>query len=90
MVTVISESRPTARKEHDCGACEWLLAYGVNGMGYSFSELREVVKAKRNNWKIMKGQKYVRQTNTFEGQLYTFKVIPEIHNICLKYNLYEV
>tara|TARA_Y100000780_G_scaffold176831_1_gene162005 strand:- start:7884 stop:8156 length:273 start_codon:yes stop_codon:yes gene_type:complete len=90
MVTVISESKPTARKEHNCDACECLLAPGVNGMGYSFSELRAVVKAKRNNWKIVKGQKYVKQTNTFDGRVFTFKAIPEIHEICVKHNLYEM
>lgn len=90
MVTVVSESRPTARKEHDCGACEYLLAGGVNGMGYSFSELREVAKAKRNNWEIVKGQTYVKQTNTFDGQIYTFKAIPGIHEICVNHNLYEM
>ena len=89
MITVISESKPVARKEHDCYACEWLLANGVNGMGYSFFELRQIAKAKRNKWKIVKGQKYVKQNNVFDGMVYTYKAIPEIHEICLKHNLYD-
>ena len=89
MVTVLSESMPTARKSHICSACEWVVAHGVDGMGFSFAEKREIVKAKRNKWNIVKGQKYIRQSNIQDGELYCFKAIPEIHEICLKYDLYE-
>ncbi len=90
MIRVLSESTPTARKPHDCMASEFILAHGVNGNGYSFSELRVVAKAKKNKFKIVKGQKYIRQNNTFEGELYTFKAIPEMHQICIDHDLYEM
>lgn len=89
MITVLSESTPVARKEHRCDACEWILSAGIGGMGFSISEKRAIVKAKRNNWKIVKGQKYFRQSNIQDGDLVTFKAIPELHELCLKHDLYE-
>lgn len=90
MARLLNESNPIARKEHYCMACEWLNQddwwhYGT----LTFTELRQVVIAKRNNWKIIKGQKYLRQTVEFEGDLMVFKAIPEINAICSKYNMYE-
>ena len=89
MVTVLSESEPTARKPHYCDACDWLCNYGWNGMGLSFSEMRDVAKAKANKWHIVKGQKYLRQNNVQDGELRTFKAIPEIHAICLAHDYYD-
>jgi len=90
VIEVLSESKPVANKEHNCDACDHLLHYGYNGTGLTMKELRSVAVAKRNNWKIAKGQQYIRQNNKFEGELYTFKAIPEIHEICLRLNFYEV
>lgn len=90
MITVLSESKPVARKEHNCDACNWILNTGIDGMGFSISEKRAIVKARRNKWKITKGQKYIRQSNIKDGDLYTFKAIPELHELCLKHDLYEV
>jgi hypothetical protein len=88
MIEVLSESNPVARKNHDCMACDFILSTGISGFGYSFSELRAIVKAKRYGYKITKGQKYIRQNNIFDGEIYTFKAIPEIHDICLNHDLY--
>ena len=90
MITTISSSNPIANKSHDCMASEFIRNYGINGFGYSFSELRAIAQAKRNNYKIVKGQAYIKQVNKFDGEVYTFKAIPEMHQICLAHNLYEV
>tara|TARA_R110000764_G_scaffold146819_1_gene234604 strand:- start:3658 stop:3930 length:273 start_codon:yes stop_codon:yes gene_type:complete len=89
MITVLSESEPVVRKEHNCDASDWILSAGIDGVGFSISEKRALVKARRNKWKISKGQKYIRQGNIQDGELYTFKAIPELHSICLKCNLYD-
>lgn len=89
-IEVLDHSEPTARKEHNCNACEFILNCGVTGFGYSFSELRLIAKAKKQSFKIAKGQKYIRQRNKFDGQLYTFKAIPEMHQICLDHDHYEM
>jgi hypothetical protein len=88
VITVLSESEPIARKQHNCSACEFILDCGVHGFGYTFAELRLIAKAKRNNYKIVKGQKYLKQNNVCDGEIYTFKAIPEMHELCLKYDHY--
>ena len=47
MITVLSESTPIARKEHICDACDHMLNSGINGFGYTFAEMRLIVKAKK-------------------------------------------
>jgi len=88
MITVLSESEPVARKEHYCDAAQWILSQGINGMDFTMNEKRILVKARRNKWKIVKGQKYIRQNNIQDGVIYTFKCIPELHQICLDNDLY--
>ncbi|AUR88986.1 hypothetical protein NVP1137O_31 [Vibrio phage 1.137.O._10N.261.46.B5] len=89
-VEILSEQSPTARKDHDCMACEWL-----NNSGYATKEdltsdeWSAYELASENKWKIKKGQKYIRQNNKYEGEVYSFTAIPEIHSICLKYDIYE-
>ena len=91
MTKVLSEYRPTAIREHDCMACEWILnGGGIDGAGFTRPELRTLSRARKNKWKIIKGQEYIRQGNTHDGEIYTFRAIPEIHKICLKYDLYEI
>lgn len=90
MIVVLSESEPIARKPHNCDACEFILSEGIDGYGYTRPELIILAKARKNNWKIIKGQKYICQNNKFGGDLYTFKAIPEVHEICLKYDMYEI
>ena len=88
-VEVIQESRPTARKDHICNASEILyesLPYMIDEM--SFKEKRAVVKARRNKWHIKKSAVYVRQVNKMDGEVYTFKAIPDIHQICIDHDLY--
>lgn len=89
MPKLLSESEQIAAKDYDCQACEWLLNRGVNGYGHSIAELRIIAKAKKYNYKIKKGEKYLRQRLIFEGQFYTFVARPEIHKICLEHEIYE-
>jgi len=56
----------------------------------TFSEWRSVIKAKQNGFKILKGQTYLRQFNRDSGNnAWTFRAIPEINKICLKFDLYS-
>lgn len=89
MVTVIEETNPTARKEYSCMASEFIRfdIRGTKGM-LTFSEWRSVAKAKSKRWRILPGEKYINQYNSGDGRTYHFKAIPEIHAICIKYDLY--
>lgn len=90
MATVIHQSKQVARKEYDCDASifitECLLPYDTSPL--TFTEKRQVVIARRNNYKIQKGQVYIRQFNNQEGQVFTFRAIPEMHAICVRLKLY--
>lgn len=87
MGQLISQTEPVARKDYRCQACEWILNEGFDG--FTISEYRLLVKAKRDGWKIKKGQKYVKQFCEYDGEVYTWRARPEIHAICLKHDLYD-
>ena len=88
---VIQEKKPIARKKHDCHACRWIIERDGNRpqLG-SFAHYRKWIEARNNNFKIMPGEKYIRQTNKYEGVIYTWKAIPAIHQICSELDLYEL
>jgi len=88
-MTILRNSNPTARKDYFCDACEYILNNGINGLGWTISELRIIVKAKRKGYKIIKGEKYIHQVGIYNGDFGVFKAIPEIHELCLKYDLYD-
>lgn len=91
MVEVIQQTEPTARKEHECHACRWIIERdGRRPDLGSFSNYRKWIEARDNGFKILPGQKYIRQTNKYEGVIYTWKAIPAIHQICCDLNLYEL
>lgn len=88
---ILSETTPVANKDHECDACEWLNNSGYANEGdLTEGEWKDYQLAESNGFKVKKGEKYVKQNNKFDGDIYTFKAIPAIHNICLKYDLYEV
>jgi len=87
--------RQKANKEYDCMACEFLYASGdlkeiVSESGMSFAEKRTILIAQSENWKVLKGSAYVRHQCSQEGLKYTFIARPEIHAICVKYDLYAM
>lgn len=90
MVEILQETEPVARKRYDCDACLWLLRDGIDGNGYTRTELRAISRARKNNWCIVPGDKYLRQNNKLFGEAYTFKAIPGIHKICVEHDLYKV
>ena len=89
MAYLINEITPIARKDYYCMACDWINnGIGFNGIGFSFSEYREIVKAKQNGFKIKKGEKYIRQFLNDGGGCYEFIAKQSIHDICVKHDLY--
>ncbi len=89
-ITTIHSSAPKARKDYSCIACDFLFAVDFpTELGLTFSEKRAVVKARQRKYKILKGEKYIRQFNTDGSYTWTFRAIPEIHSICIKHELYQ-
>ena len=86
---IISESTPIARKEHECNACLFLTGDIQPNYFDCIQDYRDYINARNNNFKIVKGQKYIRQAMVCDGDFHCAKSIPEIHQICIKYDLYE-
>jgi hypothetical protein len=92
MSQLISEITPKASKYYTCDACLFLFDgndyKSVLGMKLTISEKRAIIRAKNNNYRINKGDIYIRQCVKNDG-IYTFKAIPEIHEICIKHDIYS-
>jgi len=94
-MTLKEKEIKSVRKDHTCNACEWL----TSGDGLSMirsseikttiSERRAIIKAKNNGWKIKKGERALYHVGVWNGDFFYSYSIPEIHDICLKYDLYE-
>jgi hypothetical protein len=88
MIRTLSESTHIATKDYRCWACDWISNL-LHEYEFTFAERRAIVKARKNGWRIKKGEKYIVQNNVQNGEFYSFKAIPAIHEICLKHDIYE-
>ena len=82
---------PKARKAYRCMASDWIVNGDLSEIFRccTWDEKKDIIRARRNNWMIQPGQKYLRQAMVWEGRMGTFKAIPEMHDICIEYDLYE-
>lgn len=81
-----------ARAEYECMASIYvkdMLSYYCNG-DFTFAEMRLIVEARRNGWRIRKGDPYVYQFNKYEGDTLTFRAIQAMHDLCVKYDYYSL
>ncbi len=88
---LLSESEPVARKNYGCDASVWVAEYwdDISHLKFSFTELRAIVTAKKNGWRIMKGEKHSQATVvSCEDELFSWRAITAIHDICLEHELY--
>lgn len=88
MVTVIRETKPIARSQYECMASLFIREGGRPDYFRSIQDYRDYIIASRKSFKINKGDRYLYQVNVSYGDFYTFRAIPEIHAICIKYDLY--
>jgi len=85
---LLSHKELIAKKDYNCDACTWLIESDYR-WGLTISEYRAIIKARRNGYRIKDGSKYIYQASVNYGDFCTFRAIPEIHNICLKYEMYD-
>lgn len=96
MITVIHRETVKARKEYyDDGwefVKEWLDDHGSLGpKKLTFAELRTLGKYRMEELKgskILKGQFYERQFNSYDGQTYTWRMKKDLYDIACKYDLF--
>lgn len=89
MIEIIHQSEQKARKSYRCDACNFLFEFEPRDLGLTFSEMREMVKARQKGYRILPGEVYVRQFNKDGGDTWVFRAIPAIDKICVKYDLYR-
>lgn len=77
------------KKIHICNACIWLKECALHEINFTFSEYRSIVKAKQNNWKIPIGGTCLYSVGIYENDFFSCYSIPEIHQICIKYEIYQ-
>lgn len=90
MVENIKTTFHISKKDYKCDACleafDCCIEYAKNTK-MTFTEMRAVITAKNNGWKIKKGQRYIKQFNKMDGDVFVYSAIPEIMQISTKYNL---
>lgn len=88
--TLSNKNIKSAKKDHtdNAGAFIWEELREIRRIKMTFSEWRAIARLKANGWKILKGQAYHLQVNKMDGEIYSFKSLPEISAICFKYHLY--
>lgn len=87
MIKNIFESTPQARKQHTCDACQVVLD-AIGARPFTISDYRLIVKAKRQGYTIQPGQRYVRQFNTDGSDKWTYRALPEMHELCRRFDLF--
>jgi len=89
MIRLVSQSEPVARKNYNCDACQ-LLNNSVDDWSiFTDSEMEIIDKARANGWKILKGEKHLKQNSIQNGDFCSCRFMPNIAQICLKYGFYD-
>lgn len=92
MVETLSVTVRKARKDHEDSAGIWIHS-SLDDMRtweeLTFSEWRAIARLKANSWMIKKGQTYEDCICKQDGELYSFKCLPEINKICQRLSMYD-
>lgn len=83
-----NHSTPVARKEYRCEAWPFIDNSGYVELDFDAEEWEVIQIAKAENFKIKKGDKYVKITGKWEGDFEVFRARADLDAICHKYELY--
>lgn len=91
MCTLIGNNILKAEKDYDCNSSEWLREYieksGTDEL--SISDMRTILKAKKDNYTIKKGDSYnYSLVINEENVVYPFRSILGIGEICFKHRMF--
>jgi len=82
-------------KDHECNSCLWLYGIGItpesifNQIDFNEDEKQSIINAHANRWKVKKGEPAIYCVGISDSDFGAWYSIPEIHEICLKYDIYE-
>jgi len=92
-ITILTDKIVTARKEHRCFAFDEIIFSGLCEDDLkdmlTKEEFSEYLEAKKNDFKILKGDKYRYYTSPQNGTCYTIRESLLGHKLCMNYDLYE-
>jgi hypothetical protein len=89
MYTALSTTYPVAQKNYQCVACEAWLDSGYTLDDCETEEQKEIVKkAESDGWKILKGEKHIKQSGVDFGVFYTTRAKIDMDKIVLALDLY--
>lgn len=90
MDRLLSEKIVTARKKYACDACYWWLQSGLTADDLNSDDQRLMLKAaEADNWKILKGQQYLRQTGVQDGEMITYRARVGMNSICIDLDMFD-
>ena len=94
MSTILKEKLHKAKKDYVCSACYTMLQFDdfenlITNYGLTPEEVEVFKKAEKHGFCILKGDTYLYQVGIYDGDFYSAKAIPEIHEICLKRGFYN-
>lgn len=98
-VTGIHRTAPIARKEYNDDGWEFINEWIVGGccvgtfkhpMKITFAEARLCVafKNRPKPWRILKGDRYERQFNSYDGHTYVWRMNKKMYDLACKYDLF--
>jgi len=80
---------PVARKDYHCQASDWICESGRDESEYEVKDWATIKKAKSEDWKILKGTKYVKVSGKYDGDFATFRAREDLEDICQRYEIYS-
>jgi hypothetical protein len=84
------ETNPKARKDYQCQASDWIMnSVGLDPDYFEPEDYAKIEIAQGKDFKILKGETYVKVTGKFDGEFATFRAIPDLNEICIRYKLYD-
>ena len=75
---------------YDCKAYEFIQNAEFWPGELTFSELRAIAKAKQAKGKILPGETYLQKRVSVWDEPIIFRAKPELHDICLRFELYQI
>ncbi len=78
-----------AQKDYECDASHWISESCFGEVNLEKEDWEVIQKAKSENWKIKKGDKYIFNKGKFDGEFTVTRARIDLDKICTKYDLYE-
>ena len=76
-----------ARKEYNCNASEWFSDADLQEWDDEDLEILETIMSE--NYKILKGTKYIHIRGKWDGEFCTFRARLDSNKLCEMYDLYQ-